>query len=106
MSAALVLSLSAKAELKLQEIRTAADNVIELFYTSDKLDVNEVDASDASAWKVNRKQVLAVNRVAAAAEECDHYVYLTVPTLKNGRKYKIETPYGNYSFRFKEKKKK
>ena len=104
MSAALVLSLSAKAELKLQEIRTAADNVIELFYTSDKLDVNEVDASDASAWKVNRKQVLAVNRVAAAAEECDHYVYLTVPTLKNGKRYKIETPYGNYSFRFKEKK--
>ena len=41
-AAALMLSVSARAELKIQEIRTAADNVIELFWVSDKLDVNEV----------------------------------------------------------------
>jgi len=103
MMMALMLSLPTWAELKLQEIRTAADNVIELFYNSDKLDVNEVDTSDPSQWKVNGKQVIAVNRLSAAAEECDHYVYLTVPTLKNGKKYKIETPYGKYTFKFNDK---
>ena len=101
--AALMLSVTARAELKIQEIRTAADNVIELFWVSDKLDVNEVDISNPAQWKVNGKEVLSVNRVAAPADQCDHFVYLTVPKLKNGKKYRIETPYGNYSFRFKDK---
>ena len=102
-AAALMLSVSARAELKIREIRTAADNVIELFWVSDQLDVNEVDISDPAQWKVNGKEVIGVNRVAAPADKCDHFVYLTVPKLKNGKKYKIETPYGNYSFRFKDK---
>ena len=92
-AAALMLSVSARAELKIREIRTAADNVIELFWVSDQLDVNEVDISDPAQWKVNGKEVIGVNRVAAPADKCDHFVYLTVPKLKNGKKYKIETPY-------------
>ena len=99
-SFALLLSLSANARLTFQEIRTASNNVIELFYTSDTLDVNEVDITDPAQWKVNGTQVLSVNRVAAAADKCDHFIYLTVPTLKNGQKYNIETPYGSYSFKF------
>ena len=101
--ALLMLSVTVRAELKIQEIRTASDNVIELFWVSDKLDVNEVDISNPAQWKVNGREVLSVNRVAAPADQCDHFVYLTVPELKNGKKYKIETPYGNYSFRFKDK---
>ena len=50
---ALTLSLSASAKLTFQEIRTASNNVIELFYISDTLDVNEVDISDPAQWKVN-----------------------------------------------------
>ncbi len=100
LSFALLLSLSANAKLTLQEIRTASNNVIELFYTSDTLDVNEVDISNQAQWKVNGTQVLAVNRTAAAADQCDHFIYLTVPTLKSGQKYSIETPYGKYSFKF------
>ena len=96
LSFALLLSLSANAKLTLQEIRTASNNVIELFYISDTLDVNEVDTSDPAQWKVNGAQVLGVNRVAAAADQCDHFIYLTVPTLKSGQKYSIETPYGKY----------
>ena len=99
-AAALLLTSHALASLKIREIRTAADNVIELFYTSDTLDVNEVDISDPAQWKVNGAQVLGINRTAAAADMCDHFVYLTVPTLKSGRKYSIETPYGKYSFKF------
>ena len=102
-SFALLLSLSASAKLTFQEIRTASNNVIELFYTSDTLDVNEVDLSDVSQWKVNGTQALAVNRVAAAADKCDHFIYMTVPTLKSGQKYKIETPYGTYDFKFSDK---
>ena len=100
---ALLLSFQAKAELKIQEIRTASNNVIELYFLSDTLDVNEVDISDPSLWKVNGVQVLAVNRTAAAADKCDHFVYLTVPTLRNGKKYSIETPYGNYKLKFKDR---
>ena len=103
-SACLLVTVSAQAKLSFQEVRTASDNVIELFFKSDTLDVNEVDISDPSLWRVNSQQVLAVNRTAAAADMCDHFVYLTVPKLKNGHKYSIETPYGNYSFKFDERK--
>lgn len=103
--AAMVLaSALAQAKLTFQEIRTASDNVIELYFTSDTLDVNEVDISDASQWKVNGQQVLAINRTGAAADMCDHYIYLTVPTLKNGQKYSIETPYGSWKFKFDDRK--
>ena len=100
----LTLSFTASAKLTFQEIRTASDNVIELFFISDTLDVNEVDISDPAQWKVNGTQVLGLNRVAAAADKCDHFVYLTVPTLKSGQKYNIQTPYGSYSFKFDPKK--
>ena len=100
---AVLLTLSANAKLTFREIRTASNNVIELYFLSDTLDVNEADISDASQWKVNGTQVLAINRTAAAADQCDHFIYLTVPTLKNGQKYSVETPYGNYSFKFSDK---
>ena len=96
----LLITLSASAGLTLREIRTASNNVIELFYQSDTLDVNEVDISDSTQWKVNGTPALAVNRVAAAADQCDHFIYLTVPTLNNGKKYIIDTPYGSYIFNF------
>ena len=101
--AAFLLSVQASAKLTFQQIRTASNNVIELYFLSDTLNVNEADISDASQWKVNGTQVLAINRTAAAADQCDHFIYLTVPTLKNGQKYSIETPYGNYSFKFSDK---
>ncbi len=103
LAACLLSTLSVQAKLTFQEIRTASNNVIELFFTSDTLDVNEVDISNPSDWKVNGQQVLAINRTGAAADMCDHYVYLTVPTLKNGSKYSIETPYGKYQFKFNDK---
>ena len=103
LSLAVLLSLTASAKLSFQEIRTASNNVIELYFTSDTLNVNEVDISDVSQWKVNGTPALGVNRTAAAADMCDHFIYLTVPTLKNGQKYSIETPYGNYSFKFSDK---
>lgn len=97
------LCMSAQAKLTLKEIRTASNNVIELFFNSDQLDVNEVSIQNPDLWKVNGKAVLALNRTAAPGDQCDHFIYMTVPTLKNGQKYKIETPYGNYDFLFQDK---
>lgn len=104
LAACLFATVAAQAKLTFQEVRTASNNVIELFFTSDTLDVNEVDFSDPSQWKVNGQQALALNRVGAAAAKCDHFVYMTVPTLKNKKKYTVETPYGTFKFKFDEKK--
>ncbi len=102
----ILLSLAgarADAAIKLKEIRTAADDVIELWMRSDTLDLNEVNISDINGWKVNGRPVIAVNRSADPFEkECNHYVYLTVPTLKSGKSYSIETPYGKFDFSFDE----
>ena len=100
---AMAAFVPAYATLTLKEIRTASDNVIELYMTSDTLNVNEVDVSDIGAWKVNGSQVLGINRLAAAADMCDHFVYLTVPKLVNGKKYSIDTPYGKFSMTFRDK---
>jgi len=102
LSAAFILAatIPLSAKLSFQEVRTASNNVIELYFQSDVLDVNEVDISNPSQWKVNGKQVLAINRSALPADACDHFVYLTVKTLKSGAKYKISTPYGDFDFKF------
>lgn len=100
----LLTVLSARANLTFREIRTASDNVVCVCFSSDTLNVNECVTDDISQWKVNGSQVLAINRRADAADMCDHTVYLTVPTLKNGQKYSIETPYGSWKFRFDDRK--
>ena len=99
----LAVAGAARAGLVLTEVRTAANNVIELCFNSDTLDVNELDISDISQWKVNGKQVYAINRLAAAADRCEHFAYLTVPVLNDGEKYSIGTPYGTFDFTFNEK---
>lgn len=101
-AAVLLSAVSARAELKFQEIRTASNNVIEVFFKSDIVDMNEVN-TDASLWKVNGEPVLAINRFSTETDKCDHFVYLTVPKLKNGKTYKVETPYGTYTLKFNQK---
>lgn len=94
-------SINASAEIKLREIRTASNNVIELCFRSDTLNVDEVSVENIAAWKVNGKAPLQINRMAAAFEkECNHHVYLTVPALQDGKKYTIQTPYGKYTLKF------
>ena len=50
LSFALLLSLTASAKLTIREIRTASDNVIELFFTSDTLNVNEGKPASFLKW--------------------------------------------------------
>lgn len=101
-AAVLLCAVSARAELKFQEIRTASNNVIEVFFKSDIVDMNEVN-TDPALWTVNGKRVLAVNRFSTETDKCDHFVYLTVPTLKNGKTYTVKSPHGTFVLKFDEK---
>ncbi|MBN2518943.1 MAG: glycoside hydrolase family 9 protein [Bacteroidales bacterium] len=90
-------------KLTLQEIRTASNNIIVLYFTSDTINVNEVNIEKAEDWKINGKPAINIYRYATQADVFDHYVYLKTRNLKEGKKYLIETPYIKREFLFKEK---
>jgi len=100
----LCCSLSVHAELSLTEIRTASNNVLVAYYKSDIIKADEVDINDVSLWKLNGQPVSAINKFVTEANACDHHIYLQVPTLVNGTSYKLETPHGEKTFVFDDKK--
>ena len=86
--------------LKLKEIRTASNDVLVAFFTSDKANVNETDIRDKSKWLINGKPAKNIFKYVMQADECDHHVYLQTEILIEGREYSIETPYGSRKFKF------
>ena len=93
------LILTTKADLTIQEIRTASDNVLVIVLKSNVLNVNEVSTTPSS-WTINDEAPLAVNRYAMVADKCDHHVYLTTAPLEEGKSYAIKTPYGDTTVTF------
>jgi endoglucanase len=91
----------AEAKLTLKEVRTASNNVLIALFTSDTLDVNEANISNLSDWRVNGKPATNIFRYATQADPCDHHIYLQTENLVEGRRYKMQTPYGEKEFRFK-----
>jgi endoglucanase len=100
----LCCSLSVHAELTLTEIRTASNNALVAYYKSDIIKADEVDTNDISLWKLNGKPVEAINKFVTEANACDHHIYLQVPTLTSGTSYSLQTPHGNKTFVFDDKK--
>jgi endoglucanase len=100
----LCCSLSVHAELSLTEIRTASNNVLVAYYKSDIIKADQVDTNDVSLWKLNGQAVVAINKFVTEANACDHHIYLQVPTLVNGTSYKLQTPHGEKTFVFDDKK--
>jgi endoglucanase len=100
----LCCSLSVYAELSLTEIRTASNNVLVAYYKSDIIKADQVDTNDISSWKLNGQSVTAINKYVTEANACDHHIYLQVPTLVNGTSYKLQTPHGEKTFVFDDKK--
>jgi len=100
----LFCSLSVHAELSLTEIRTASNNVLVAFYKSDIIKADEVDTSDLSLWKLNGQSAVAINKFVTEANACDHHIYLQVPALVNGTSYKLQTPHGEKTFVFDDRK--
>ena len=89
--------------LTLQEVRTASDRILIALFTSDIVDVEGVDISNPSQWKLGRKPVTALHKWVSEAEGSEHRIYLEVPKLKNRRSYVLRTPYGKKRFRFRDK---
>jgi len=100
----LCCSLSVHAELSLTEIRTASNNALVTYFKSDIIKADQVNTNDVSLWKLNGQPVAAINKFVTEADACDHHIYLQVPTLVNGTSYKLQTPHGEKTFVFDDKK--
>jgi endoglucanase len=96
--------LSANAELSLKEIRTASNDVLVAYFKSTIIQADEVNTGTVSAWKLNGQPVIAINKFVTEADACDHHIYLQVPTLVNGTSYTLQTPHGDTTFVFDDKK--
>jgi len=90
----------AKVGLTLKEVRTASKNILVAYFTSETLNLNEVDISDKNGWKINGQPCADLFHYSTKANACDHYVYLQTSDLVEGKKYELVTPYGNQNFKF------
>ena len=97
-------SLTVQAKLSLKEVRTASNNVLVAYYQSDIIKADEVDTNDTSQWRINGEPVAAIHKFVTEANACDHHIYLRVPTLVNGRRYTLQTPHGDTTFTFDDRK--
>ena len=97
----LVFSISnADAKLTLKEARTASNDILAVFFTSDIIDVNESDIVDVSAWSINGQPVKAIYRYVVQADPCDHHIFIQTEPLVKGKEYSLQTPYGDTKFIF------
>jgi endoglucanase len=96
----LCLATPALAELSLKEIRTASNTVLVAYFKSTKIDANEVNTSDPSAWKLNGQAVTGIDKFVTESDACDHHIYLRVPALESGKRYTLQTPHGDKEFVF------
>ena len=91
-------AIHAKPELK--EIRTASGNVLVLYFESDTVNLSEINIDHIADWKINGNQAREIHSYITEARTCHHHIYLVTDPLKEGKKYSIETPYGNETFKF------
>lgn len=91
------------SKVTFKEVRTVSDNVIVAFFTSDKVDIEEIGTTDLSAWRINGQQTNSINKYIMQANSCDHHIYLETEKLVKGKKYKVETPFGTKEFTFDER---
>lgn len=91
---------SVQATLNFKEVRTASNSVLVAFFTSDTLDINEINTSNINDWKINGKAVSGIHKYVVQASPCNHHIYLETDLLKEGKNYTIETPYGKKDFIF------
>lgn len=90
--------------LVLKEVRTASDNVVVAFFTSEIMDPDGIDISDPSVWTLNGVPAKALNKYVTEADDSEHHIYISVDKLKPGKKYTLKTPYGDTKFKFDDRK--
>jgi endoglucanase len=92
-----------RAEITFHEIRTASDNVLVAFFTNSELDLDAINTSRPSEWKINGQPAKSIYKYVTEANACDYHIYLETGTLVPGNTYRVETPYGEKKFKFDEK---
>jgi len=91
----LLITATGLAKPILQEVRTASNKILVLYFTDDTTDIHAIRIDQPEAWKINGTPADQIYRFATGADACDHYVYLETSILLEGKTYTIETPYGN-----------
>ncbi|MBN2318080.1 MAG: glycoside hydrolase family 9 protein [Acidobacteria bacterium] len=91
------------AEATLQAIHSASNDVLVAFIAGDSTDVHAVKIEDKSLWKINGKPAAEIFIYATAADPCDYHVFLKTSRLEEGAQYRVETPYGGKTIRFRER---
>jgi endoglucanase len=94
---------SATAVPVIKGVYTASNNVLVVYLKSSVKNLEETDTT-LTVWKINGAVPLALNRYVIPANRADHFLYLTVPTLEEGKEYKISTPYGDTTITFSDRK--
>lgn len=84
----------------MKEVRTASDTVLVAYFKSTVIQADEVNIADPSAWRLNGQPVGALHRFVTEADACDHHIYMEVPTLVQGARYRLQTPHGETTFVF------
>lgn len=86
-----------------RELRTASSQVIVVCFTSDTVNLDEIDTGNPENWTINGEQALEIHKYVMQADACDHHIYLKTEALTEGEVYHIGTPYGNKEFTFRER---
>lgn len=92
-----------QARPSLIEIRSASDSVLVVLIAGDSRDANAIGIEDISQWKINGVQASGIHRYSTVADPFDHHIYLKTSKLEEGKRYRVETPYGDRDLEFREK---
>jgi endoglucanase len=91
------------AQPSLKEIRSASNNALVVFIAGDSRDANAISIEDISKWTINGEAASGIDKYSTASDPFDHYIYLKTSKLEEGKKYRVETPYGAGDLEFRER---
>jgi endoglucanase len=91
------------ARPSLNVIRSASDSVLVVFFSGDSREANAISIEDISRWKINGTPASAIWQYSTSADPFDHHIYLKTSKLEEGRRYRVETPYGDKDLAFRER---
>lgn len=91
------------ARPSLREVRSASDNVLVAFIAGNSNEIESVAIGNPEQWKVNGRPATAVYQYSIASDPFDHHIYLETTKLEEGKRYRVETPYGDREIVFRER---
>jgi endoglucanase len=95
--------LEITARPSLRDIYSASNNVLEVFITGDSRDAKAISIDDTSLWKINGEPASGIYQYSTPSDPFDHHIYLKTSKLEEGKRYRVETPYGDADLEFRAK---